>query len=66
MKRLKSIPPPQVVRGWLSENIREGRVLRDLLKLSVRAAEATSSALASHRAQSGQDQHPEASGGRPQ
>jgi len=33
------IPPPPVVRDRLARNIREGRLLRALLRLSVRAAE---------------------------
>jgi hypothetical protein len=33
------IPPPPVVRERLAENIREGRILRALLRLSVRVAQ---------------------------
>lgn len=33
------IPPPPIVREKLARNIEEGRLLRDLLRLSVRAAE---------------------------
>jgi len=33
------IPPPPVVREKLARHIREGRLLRSLLRLSVRAAE---------------------------
>ncbi len=33
------IPPPPVVREKLARHIAEGRLLRDLLRLSVRAAE---------------------------
>jgi hypothetical protein len=33
------IPPPPVVRERLAHNIREGRLLRSLLRLSLRAAE---------------------------
>lgn len=35
----KLIPPPPVVRERLAQHIREGRLLRALLRLSVRAAE---------------------------
>jgi len=33
------IPPPPAVREKLAQNIREGRLLRQLLGLSIRAAE---------------------------
>jgi hypothetical protein len=33
------IPPPPIVRERLATHIREGRILRSLLRLSVRAAE---------------------------
>jgi hypothetical protein len=33
------IPPPPVVRAKLAENVREGRLLRSLLKVAVKAAE---------------------------
>ena len=33
------IPPPPIVRENLARHIREGRLLRALLRLSVRAAE---------------------------
>jgi hypothetical protein len=33
------IPPPPIVRERLATHIREGRILRALLRLSVRAAE---------------------------
>jgi hypothetical protein len=33
------IPPPPVVRERLASNVREGRLLRSLLRLSLRAAE---------------------------
>jgi hypothetical protein len=33
------IPPPPVVRETLARHIRQGRLLRALLRLSVRAAE---------------------------
>ncbi|CAN5898901.1 hypothetical protein BH23PLA1_BH23PLA1_27110 [soil metagenome] len=33
------IPPPPLVRERLAQHIREGRILRALLRLSVRAAE---------------------------
>jgi hypothetical protein len=33
------IPPPPIVRERLATHIREGRLLRSLLRLSVRAAE---------------------------
>jgi hypothetical protein len=36
------IPHPSVVRDRLAENIREGRMLRSLLRLSVRAIETRS------------------------
>jgi len=35
----KLIPPPPVVRDSLARNIRERRLLRSLLRLSVRASE---------------------------
>jgi hypothetical protein len=35
----KLIPPPPVVRERLARNIWEGRLLRSLLRLSLRAAE---------------------------
>lgn len=35
----KLIPPPPVVRERLARNIKERRLLRSLLRLSVRAAE---------------------------
>lgn len=35
----KLIPPPPVVRERLAEHIREGRIIRALLKLSIREAE---------------------------
>jgi hypothetical protein len=34
------IPPPQVIRRELSRHITEGRLLRELLRLSERAVEA--------------------------
>jgi hypothetical protein len=33
------IPPPPIVREKLARHIRQGRLLRSLLRLSVRAAE---------------------------
>jgi hypothetical protein len=33
------IPPPPIVRQELARHVREGRLLRALLRLSVRAAE---------------------------
>lgn len=33
------IPPPAVVREKLSQNVREGYLLRSLLRVSIRAAE---------------------------
>jgi hypothetical protein len=33
------IPPPPVVRAKLAENVREGRLLRSLLKVAILAAE---------------------------
>lgn len=33
------IPPPRIVRERLANNLREGRLLRSLLRLSRRAAE---------------------------
>ena len=33
------IPPPPIVRARLAEHIAEGRLLRSLLRLSIRAAE---------------------------
>jgi hypothetical protein len=41
------IPSPPVVRDRLARNIREGRLLRALLRLSIRAAEER------HRSQAG-------------
>ena len=35
------IPPPPVLREKLAQHVREGRTLRALLRLSVRAAEAS-------------------------
>jgi hypothetical protein len=35
----KLIPPPPIVRDRLARNIRERRLLRALLRLSIRAAE---------------------------
>jgi hypothetical protein len=35
----KLIPPPPVVRDRLARNIKERRLLRSLLRLSIRAAE---------------------------
>ena len=34
------IPPPPIVRDRLARNIQEGRLLRALLRLSLRAADA--------------------------
>ena len=51
MKRYELIPPPKIVRQRLTDNVKEGRLLRDLLKLSVRAAE---NALATEAAEDGQ------------
>jgi hypothetical protein len=31
------IPPPSIVRERLADNLREGRILKDLLRLSIRA-----------------------------
>jgi hypothetical protein len=39
MNMPEMIPPPPVVREKLARHIREGRLLRSLLRLSVRAAE---------------------------
>jgi hypothetical protein len=36
---IELIPPPPIVRERLARHIREGRLLRSLLRLSVRAAE---------------------------
>lgn len=33
------IPPPPIVRERLAQHLREGRLLRSLLRLSIRAAE---------------------------
>jgi hypothetical protein len=38
-ERHELIPPPPVVRDRLAQNIKERRLLRSLLRISIRAAE---------------------------